>query len=55
MSRPHPDPKVEAWLQRQLANRPPLTPDQRRHIAALLAAERAYAARQDIHELGETA
>ena len=49
MRTPHPDPRIEAWLKRQLANRPPLSAEQRRHIAALLAAERADRARQQIH------
>lgn len=52
---PDPDPEVEAWLQEQLANRPPLSVEQRRHIAALFAAERTRRARQTIHELRETA
>lgn len=41
MRTPDPDPKVEAWIKRQLANRPPLTPEQRHHIAQLLAHQRA--------------
>lgn len=31
---PHPDPKTEAWIQKQLAAAPPLSPQQRREIAA---------------------
>jgi len=54
MRTPHPDPETEAWLQRQLANRPPLTSEQRRHIASLLAAERLRTARRQ-HDLKESA
>lgn len=40
MRTPHPDPETEAWIQRQLATAPPLSPEQRREIAADVAAWR---------------
>lgn len=34
MIAPHPNPRIEAWVQRQVAKAPPLSPEQRREIAA---------------------
>lgn len=34
MRTPHPNPRIEAWVQQQLAAAPPLSPEQRREIAA---------------------
>lgn len=50
MRTPDPDPETEAWIQRQLATAPPLSPEQRREIAADVAAWRKRETLRRLHD-----
>lgn len=55
MRTPNPNPRIEAWIQRQLAAAPPLSPEQRREIAADVASWRKRETLRRLKEEKESA